>query len=51
MVVWGQATGRATGHGSGDLAVDFEHAYVVLALRFPARGVHDRLAGTYLVPR
>jgi hypothetical protein len=26
-------------------------AYAALALWFPARGVHDRLAGTYLVPR
>jgi hypothetical protein len=25
--------------------------YVALALRSPARGLHDRLAGTYLVPR
>jgi hypothetical protein len=25
--------------------------YAALALRFPARGPHDRLAGTYLVPR
>ena len=25
--------------------------YVAMALRFPARGLHDRLAGTYLVPR
>ncbi len=25
--------------------------YAVLALWFPARGLHDRLAGTYLVPR
>ena len=25
--------------------------YVVLALRFPARGPHDWLARTYLVPR
>jgi hypothetical protein len=25
--------------------------YVALALRFPGRGPHDRLAGTYLVPR
>jgi uncharacterized RDD family membrane protein YckC len=26
-------------------------SYVLLALRFPPRGLHDRLAGTYLVPR
>src|SRR5262249_32677127 len=26
-------------------------AYIVLALWFPARGPHDRLAGTYVVPR
>jgi len=25
--------------------------YAVLALWLPSRGVHDRLAGTYLVPR
>ena len=25
--------------------------YVVLALRYPGRGPHDWLAGTYLVPR
>jgi hypothetical protein len=25
--------------------------YVALALRYPRRGLHDRLAGTYLVPR
>jgi hypothetical protein len=25
--------------------------YVALALRFPQRCLHDRLAGTYLVPR
>jgi hypothetical protein len=25
--------------------------FALLALRFPARGLHDRLAGTYLVPR
>ncbi len=25
--------------------------YVVLALRYPSRSLHDRLAGTYLVPR
>jgi hypothetical protein len=26
-------------------------AYLVLALGWPTRGPHDRLAGTYLVPR
>jgi hypothetical protein len=26
-------------------------AYVILALRWPARSPLDRLAGTYLVPR
>jgi hypothetical protein len=26
-------------------------AYIPLALSFPSRGLHDRLAGTYLVPR
>jgi hypothetical protein len=33
------------------LAVLLLPAYVVLALRQPARSWHDRLAGTYLVPR
>lgn len=31
-------------------AVGLLPLYVVLALRFPDRGPHDRLAGTYLVP-
>ena len=26
-------------------------AYIILALRYPTRSLHDRLAGTYLVPR
>ena len=26
-------------------------AYAVLAIRSPGRGLHDRLAGTYLVPK
>jgi hypothetical protein len=33
------------------LAVALLPSYVFLALRFPTRSLHDRLAGTYLVPR
>jgi eukaryotic-like serine/threonine-protein kinase len=33
------------------LALALLPAYALLALRHPARGPHDRLAGTYLVPR
>jgi uncharacterized RDD family membrane protein YckC len=33
------------------LALALVLSYGVLALWFPARGLHDRLAGTYLVPR
>src|SRR5262249_26219271 len=33
------------------IAIGLVLSYGVLAFWFPARGVHDRLAGTYLVPR
>jgi eukaryotic-like serine/threonine-protein kinase len=33
------------------LAVALLPIYVALAIRFPERSLHDRLAGTYLVPR
>jgi hypothetical protein len=33
------------------LAIGLVLSYGVLALWFPVRGLHDRLAGTYLVPR
>ena len=33
------------------LALALLPVYVVLAIRFPERSLHDRLAGTYLVPR
>ena len=33
------------------LAIGLVLSYGVLALWFPVRGLHDRMAGTYLVPR
>jgi len=38
-------------HGLSWLALGLLAGYVLLALRYPDRSLHDRLAGTYLVPR
>ncbi len=38
-------------HGLSWLAIGLLLLYVLVALRYPDRALHDRLSGTYLVPR